>query len=420
VSQNKQGFFYGWVVVICCFLATFCYGIFYTFGVFFKPLQAEFGWSATVTSSVHSLHLFIGIFSTLLVGWATDKFGPRVTLACGGTLLGIGISLLSQVSDLWHFYLFYGIASLGVGALWTLPNATVMRWFSKARGLTLGIVVAGIGAGALVYAPAANSLILSYGWRTTYIIIGVGTWILLMIAAGLIASSPEKKGLKPYGIEEVTVESTNVEVSGDSKEWRTGEWTFREASKTRAFWLLAAIYFCTVLPIHMAIVHVVPFALSIGIGKTAAASALALIGGLSIAGRIGVGTAAQKIGFSRALIICAGMCAAMFAWLQGVQSLWMLYLFAVIYGFFYGGKVPQVSGLIGYCFPGNSLATIFGTINAISMVGGVLGPLIGGFVWDTTGSYQIAFIIGASFWALAAILTLFLRPPRKVAAASMG
>ena len=414
-QTDKPRFFYGWVVVGCCFLASFSYGIFYTFGIFFKPLQAEFGWSATLTSSIQSFHIAMAIVSTLLVGWATDRFGPQLTLACTGTLIGIGISLCSQVGELWQFYLFYGIASLGLGASWVLPMATVQRWFVKQRGLTLGIVAAGIGSSVVVYAPTANSLILTYGWRLTYIILGIGTWVLLMVAAGLIASSPEKKGLKPLGIEEVGAESTDATASSNSELWRAGEWSLGEALRTKYFWLLIAIYFCAMMPIQMVIVHVVPFAITIGVDETAAAGALALIGGLSIAGRIGMGTVAQRTGFRRAMIICAGLCAGVVFWLLGVQSLWMIYLFAIIYGFFYGGNMPQVPGLVGHYFPGKSLATILGTIGAIASIGGILGPLIGGFVWDATGSYQIAFIIGASFWALAAILAILLKPPQKAA-----
>jgi len=413
-KANKHGFFYGWVVVGCCVLITFNFGIFYSFGVFFKPLQAEFGWSATLTSSVQSFFFGASTLSLVLVGWATDRFGPRPTLACGGTLIGLGISLCSQVSQLWHFYLFYGIASLGVGVLWTLPLATVQRWFVKERGLTLGIVVAGVGAGAVVYTLTANSLILTYGWRLTYIILGIGAWVILMVAAGLIAASPDKKGLKPYGMEDVETEATDAGASSHSQVWRIGEWGLREALRTRSFWLLTAIQLCAMIPIQMALVHVVPFALTIGIDENAAAGALALIGGLSIAGRIGMGTMAQKTGFRWAIIICASMCAAMFLWLLGVQSLWMIYLFAIIYGFFYGGKVPQVPGLVGYFFPGKSLATTLGALTAIAAIGGILGPLLGGFVWDATGSYRIAFIIGASFWALAAILAYFLKTPEKM------
>jgi MFS family permease len=400
----------------CCFLATVCAGIFYTFGVFFKPLQTEFGWSAALISSIQSVHIAIGIVSGFLVGWATDKFGPRLTLACGGTLIGIGFSLCSQASELWHFYLFYGIASLGVGAFWVLPLATVQRWFVEKRGLTLGIVTAGAGAGAVVYAPVASSLVLTQGWRFTYLIIGIGTWVALMTAAGLMAHSPEKKGLKPLGIEEPGMEFTDIQANRYHPGlWRAGEWSLGEALRSRSFWLLAAIYVLVLIPIMMVIVHLIPFATTVGINETAAAGALALIGGLGIAGKIGMGTVAQKMGFKWALIICAGVCAVMFAWLLRVQSLWMIYLFAIIYGFCYGGIMPQVPGLTGYFFPGKSLATIFGTLNAISAIGSILGPLIGGFVWDATGSYRMAFIIGASSWALSIILALLLKPPQKAA-----
>ena len=195
--------------------------------------------------------------------------------------------------------------------------------------------------------------------------------------------------------------------------WRAGEWSLGEALRSRSFWLLTGVQLCVSIPVVMVMVHVVPFAINVGINETAAAGALALIGGLSIAGRIGMGTVAQKMGFKRVLIICTGACAVMFLWLLRVQSLWMIYSFAIIYGFFYGGHVPQIPGLIGYFFPGKSLTTIFGTLGAISSMGSILGPLVGGLVWDRTGSYGMAFIIGASFWALAAILALLLKPPQK-------
>jgi len=413
-KTNNSRFFYGWVVLGCCFLATFSYGIFCTIGVFFKPLQAEFGWSATLISSIQSLHIAVGILSSLLIGWATDRFGPKLILICAGTLIGIGISLCSQVSELWQFYLFYGIASLGQAALWTLPMSVVQRWFVKERGLTLGIAAAGIGAGVVAYVPIANSLILALGWRLTYIIMSIGTWVLLMVAAGLMAQSPEKKGLKPLGIEEPGMGFTDTQVNSHHPElWRAGEWSLGEALRSRPFWLLTGIQLCITIPGVMVFVHLVPFAMTVGVNETAAAAALALVGGLSIAGRIGMGIVAQKAGFKRVLVICTVVCAVMFIWLLRVQSLWMIYFFTIIFGFFSGGLVPQVPGLIGYFFPGKSLTTIFGTLGAISSTGGILGPLVGGLVWDRTGSYGMAFIIGASFWALAILLAFLLKPPQK-------
>ncbi len=402
--------------MVACFLSASSYGLFYTIGVFFKPLQTEFGWSYTLTSSIHSLHMAVLILSTLLVGWSTDKFGPRLTILWGGTLIAVGIGLCSQVNTIGQFLLFYGLASLGAGIIWSLPTATVQRWFIKRRGLALGITVAGIGVGTLVYAPISNYLILAQGWRMSYIIMAIATWVILIIAAALLRKSPEEKGLKPYGADEVVTQPDNIEAKeGKPKLWRAQEWAFGEALKTKTFWLLSIMNSCAVLPLSMVMVHIVPAAINVGIGKSAAAGVLALVGGIGIAGRIAMGTSAEKLGWERALIICCGMCSVMFLWLVGVKSLWMLYIFAIIYGFFYGGKIPLVPGLIGFYFPGKSLATIIGGVDALSTIGGIIGPLIGGIVFDQTGSYAIAFIIGAAFWAIATALAFLLRWRQKLA-----
>ena len=182
-----------------------------------------------------------------------------------------------------------------------------------------------------------------------------------------------------------------------------------EALKIKTFWLLSIMYFCCILPVYMVMMHIVPAAISVGIDRSAAAGALALVGGMSIAGRIIMGTSAEKLGWERALIICFGMCSLMFLWLLGVKGLLMLYIFAIIYGFFYGGYSPLVPGLIGFYFPGKSMATIIGAVFAFALIGGATGPLIGGIVFDRTESYATAFIIGAAFWATAVIVLLLIR-----------
>ena len=409
-KSEKHSFFYGWIVVAACFLCSFSYGLFYTIGVFFKPLQTEFGWSYTLTSSIQSLHFAVFILSTLLVGWSTDKFGPRLTILWGGTLVAAGIGLCSQVNTIGQFFLFYGLASLGSGIIWSLTTATVQRWFIKRRGLVLGLTAAGVGAGTLVYAPISNYLILAHGWRISYIIMAIATWGILMIAAALIRKSPKEKGLKAYGADDIVEQSAITEAKeGSPNLGQAQEWTFREALKTKTFWLISTMYFCCHIPLHMALVHIVPAAINIGIDKSAAAGALAIVGGISIAGRIIMGTSAEKLGWERGLIICCSMCCVAFLWLLGVKNLWMLYTFAIIFGFFYGGKSPLVPGLVGFYFPGKSLATIIGGVHAFSVIGSVIGPLVGGIVFDQTGSYAIAFTVGTAFWAIAVSLLFLVR-----------
>lgn len=406
-ATEKPTFFYGWVIVATCFVAATSYGLFYSFGVFFKALQAEFGWGRALTGSVHSVHLVIYAFSTYLFGRLTDRIGPRRALSLGALFIGIGLSLCSQIGSIWQLYLFYIIASLGSGVTVSLPNATVQKWFVRKRGLALGLVTAGVGAGTLFLAPSAQYLISSLGWRTAYVVIGVSYWGILTVTAMAMVERPEKKGLKPYGWGKKDPQGS----PGGRASIQLPDWPAREAMKTGSFWLIILIYFFTNLPIHMIMIHFVPYVTDLGISRAFAAGALGLIGGISISGRIGMGVLAEKIGWKRGLFLCCLICSVMLFWLIGAGSLWMLLSFTFAYGFFYGGRNTAIPGLIASFFGTRNLGEIIGTIHAVSLTGGILGPVLGGLIFDWSGSYRLAFIVAALTFLAAAVLTLFAHPP---------
>ena len=401
---EKQPFFYGWVIVATCFIAAASYGLFYTFGVFFKSLQAEFGWGRALTGSVHSLHLFIYALSTYFFGRLTDRIGPRRALSLGALFIGIGLSLCSQINSIWHLYFFYIIASLGSGVTVSLPNATVQKWFVKKRGLALGLVTAGVGAGTMFLAPLIQYLITAFGWRSSYLMIGISFWALLTLTAMLMVDRPGKKGLKPYGWQE----------KGAGQETDIGlyDWPAKEAMKTKMFLLIILIYFFTNLPIHMVMIHIVPYLTDLGISKAFAAGALGLIGGISISGRIGMGVVAEKMGWKWGILLCCLSCSLMLFWLIGVKAPWMLFVFTLTYGFFYGGKITTIPGLIGSFFGTGSLGEIIGIIHAVSLSGGIIGPVLGGYIFDRSGNYRLAFVIAALAFLTAAILAFFAHPPK--------
>jgi MFS family permease len=402
---EKQPFFYGWVIVATCFMAATSYGLFYTFGVFFKSLQAEFGWGRALTGSVHSVHLVIYAFSTYFFGRLTDSLGPRRALVLGALFIGIGLSLCSRISSIWNLYLFYIIASLGSGVTVSLPNATVQKWFVKKRGLALGLVTAGVGAGTMVLAPLTQYLITSFGWRTSYIIIGIAYWALLTMSAMFMVEKPEKRGLKPYGWREKVQ-------NGREPDLGLHDWPTKEAMKTKMFLLIIGIYFFSNLPIHMVMIHIVPYLTDLGISKAFAAGALGLIGGISISGRIGMGVLAERMGWKWGLFLCCLICSLMLFWLISVRAPWMLFVFTLGYGFFYGGKITTIPGLIGCFFGTRSLGEIIGIIHAVSLSGGIIGPVLGGYIFDRSGSYQLAFVIAALAFLTAATLAFFAHPPK--------
>ncbi|MDY6856138.1 MAG: MFS transporter [Thermodesulfobacteriota bacterium] len=419
-DTDKDRFFYGWIILAGCFFATMSYGLFYTFGVFFKSLQVEFGWSRALTSSVTSLHLIVNALSGIMIGRITDRYGPRMALTIGAFLIGTGLMLCSQIENIWHLYIFYGlIASLGAGVVYSLPTATVQRWFIEKRGLVLGITMSGVGFGTMIFSPIANYLISSYGWRVAYIVFGSVSLFVLTSFALTMVYGPEKIGLRPYGFHKnkkehplQTANPTNNKANLISGE-ETQTWTTREVIQTRAFWLVYLLHLFSVLPLFMIMVHIVPFATDIGIPKEIAASALGFIGGVSILGRIAMGSLSDRIGWKYSLIICVGLCGIMTFSLIYVRSVWALFVFVVLFGFFYGGKVSVFPGLVGSFFGNNSLAEIIGVLSTCLGISGMIGPIAGGYIYDRMGSYTLAFLLAFASYFIAFLFSIIVTPPQK-------
>ena len=125
-----------------------------------------------------------------------------------------------------------------------------------------------------------------------------------------------------------------------------------------------------------------------------------------------MGVLSEKIGWKWGLLLCCLVCTLMLFWLVSVRTLWMLLVFAIFYGFFYGGKITTLPGLIGYYFGTRSLGGIIGTIHALSLGGGIIGPVLGGYVFDLSGSYRIAFLIAALAFLTSMVLTYITQPPK--------
>ena len=407
IREFAPRLYYGWIVVAACFICCMTYGTFYTFGIFFKPLQDQFGWSYTLTSSVQSIHILIYIISSFVVGWATDRFGPRWPLILCALCVGVGYLLCSRIQSIGQLYLFYSIASMGAGLVWSLPLSIVQRWFIERRGLAVGITVSGIGIGTFVWAPTVNYLVYQYGWRIAYVVMGLVTGTALSLSAVLVGT-PEKKDIQPYGDQKMFSSSNHCFLSHQNTLRGMG---LKQAIMTKELWLICLFQLFFNVGIFLVFVHLVPFAIQTGIDRGAAAAALGLMGGLSVLGRIITPVIIEKrmaSQWERGLIVC-GVCATiMLLWLTQVDALWMLYLFVIILGYFYGSWIPLVVALTGSCFGLKHLGTLLG-VTQIGLVGAIIGPLLGGIFNDKTGDYSFAFVVCSISFFLAAIVAFVIK-----------
>ncbi|MGQ9648357.1 MAG: MFS transporter, partial [Thermodesulfobacteriota bacterium] len=248
-AVRKPKFFYGYTVVIAGFLILVSmYGTLYSFGVFFKPVLTEFGWTRAITSGAYSLCFLLSGVIAVAAGGLNDRFGPRAVMSCSGLLLGIGYFLMAKITTIWELYLYYGlIVGVGTGGGIAPSLSTVARWFVKRRGLMTGLTIAGTGTGTLVTPLIANWLISTYNWRASFTIIGIAIFILIVGLAQLLIRDPGRKGLLPYG-EGTVAERSNLDASGLS---------LQEAVRTAQFWILFAIYVFAGFFVQVIIVHVV-------------------------------------------------------------------------------------------------------------------------------------------------------------------
>ena len=405
-SGKDRKFFYGYVIAAACFgIQAVGIGTHIAFGVFFKPLIAEFGWTRAAISGAQSLALFLAGFLGIFIGRLNDRFGPRRIMAVTGIFFGLGLMLMSGLESIWQLYLFYGIVfGIGLSSIDVISLSTAARWFRRRRGAMTGIVKVGTGAGQLVIPMTASLLIVNYGWSATYLIIGALGFIFIEAISQLLRRDPAQMGLLPDGDSEpITVEEGTGE----------GGFSVREALHTRQFWMICATNLLILFCLTSIMVHIVPHAQDIGISATAAAGILATIGGASMVGRFVTGIAIDQIGNRRTMIACVALLIAAFLWLQTAGELWMLYLFALIYSFAHGGVFTVFSPIIAEFFGIRAHGILFGISMFIGLTGGAIGPIVAGHIFDITGEYSLAFWICILISSIGLVMLLWLKPVKR-------
>jgi len=402
-SGQEAGRFYGWYIVGAGFLISFIgMGTRYSYGVFVKSLDADFQMTRTATSGVFSLYMILGCLIAIMGGWALDRYGPRKIGIFMGTFTGLSLILTSQARAPWQLLMTYSLfLSLGTGAVYGVVNSTTSRWFVAKRGTAIGITSAGGGMGAIILAPFATYLISSFDWRTAFIVMGFISGIGMIAASLILIKEPRDIGYLPYGMKAEPVEKDPAK--GESPLESPGL-SLGQAWKAQPFWFLVLSWLFLSLGLHMVFIHVVPYAADMGIAPMDAAFILSLLGLANIPGRLVVGKLSDAMGTKAIGVSCALIQLVALLWLMGSTRLWMLYAFAVAYGFLWGGASTVTTILTADIFGMRSLGAIMGMMSGGWAVGAAIGPAIGGYLFDVTGHYSMAFGAGAAALLAAACL----------------
>lgn len=413
-GKAKGKVFYGWFVAIAASGVVFATcNLQYSFGVFFKPIINQFGWSrAAVSGSVSARSIVSGVLAPI-AGTLSDKYGPRRVLLIGIFLSGLGYLLLSRSTTLWQFYLFISVLmGLGIGTIFTPLISTVTKWFGGKAALPNGILLSGFGFAQILLPPVATYLILQYDWETCVIVLGIAAWGLGTLAWSFI-KSPSQSDLRPSIQEPAGAGHTSK--SSKTQSPVQDDYTLSEALHTRTFWTIFLIHLVNALTYQMVIVHIVAAATDVGILAGAAAFILTLSGITNTVGRLTLGGLASKFGNKTVLAFSLAVQAPMLFLLAGAIDLWVFYVVVAAHGLVYGGVSPIIPTLTGSSFGTRSAGSILGTMTIAYTLGIAIGPLLAGYIFDVSGSYFIAFSIAATAAAIAFLLSLLLKPPTKKA-----
>ncbi len=418
----RKRFFYGWYIVIVGMVANgLGYGSRYSFSVIFPSLLEEFKWPRDITAAMLSVHIFIYGIAAPVTGFLVDRKGPRKTMGIGAFLLSLGLILSCWGNQPWHFWITFGVLSgMGLCFMGSVPFTTVVRnWFDRRRGLAFSLVFSGFGWAFACY-PVIAWLIEKFGWRATFLILGVFLAVVLIpLFVWVLRYHPRELGLLADGVTtspDRSSQSQTNEMQVVDPAWAAVDWTFPKAVKTRRFWLLAlATFSLWGIMQQLLLAHHVAFAIDVGFPKIYASAVLSLFGFTFAFGAL-AGLVSDRIGREVTITIAtvigiSGI--AVLSLIQDASRPWMLYYYAISVGVANGLSAPTIAACVTDIFQGVKVGFIIGAIWFGFAVGGTIGPWLGGWLFEATGNYISAFGVAMALFAIACV-AIWLAAPRKV------
>ncbi|MBI4188248.1 MAG: MFS transporter [Chloroflexi bacterium] len=420
---KKRKIFYGWWIVAASAALHFFSGgaFYYGFSVFFNPIRDTFGWTAAITSVAFTLRGFETGVLAPVAGILVDRLGPRKLMLSGWGIIGLGFILMSRINSLWAFYGSFLLVATGMSlSSGVVTNSAIANWFTRKRSRALAITFIGPGASGLL-APLLALSISQFGWRETLVITGIILWVVGLPLSLVIRHKPGQYGAFPDGETPTPSETTgetnpplSSPLAGTDSASPVAGFTAKEALRTRAFWLLAFVSFFQQIGTSAVTVHIVPYLESLEIPAEGAALAVTGMTLFSLIGRLGFGLLGdfRKKRDLITIAIILQFIGTLFLAYIGIGGIWLILLFLLTYGTGFGAPIPLRPALQADYFGTKSYGTIMGLMSTISIVGGLASPVFAGWIFDTTGSYRLAWQILALATLPAIPLMLLAKPPK--------
>ena len=380
------------------------FGLNLTAGQFFAPFNSEYGWNITTLSLAVSINMITwGMFQPVM-GKLIDQFGPKRIIASSVGLMGVSFLLTSTTTEIWQFFLYYGVlTAIGFAGCGSMANSVlVSRWYVKRRAPMLARSSMGMNIGQLLLLPLTGFLITTTGYRWAFIVLGL---IILVIVLPLILfyvkDNPEDVGQMPDGDADSIFEAAKSA-------------SLREALQSRVFWLATLGFTSCAFSLYMVTIHLPNYAVDLGGSTGLGGQLLGIAAAASAVSMWLTGQWSQKLGKRNVLIPLYGIRALAFIWLAASTSLWQLYVFAIIYGMASMPIIPLVTGIIGDKFGKNAMGSILGFTWFVHQAFAAIGVFIGGYLRNTTGEYTTGFWLAAGYLIVGVIFTIFLNENDKV------
>ena len=389
---------YRWIVVgVSTAVNALAWGVRSTFALFYVAMLAELGWGRGPTAFGYSLSWLCFVVFAPVAGWLFDRWGARTVVPIGGLVLGVAVALTGQVTSLTQYYLCFGILGAAGIACMVIPSTTIVtRWFLRSRGTAMGVLSAGTPGGAVAFYPVNAWLIMTLGWRTALVAFGCIVAVAAVSLALLYRDPPNDEGRAARDA------ATEFPPSARST---AEDWTLRRAIRSIRLWAAFSMTALGVIGYQIMATHQVAHAVDRGFQQTTVVWLFAFGAGCMMAGNLLGGWLSDRLG--RGWVFALGSVVAIagigsLALMRGLQDLPLLLLYTFS-GFGFGMRIAQLSAIPADAFSGPHLGTILGVVQAGGGLGGAIGPFLGGWLFDVTGSYQLAFAAASSAVAGSAV-----------------